>query len=156
MSAGCYDVEARRWEVGPDLVDPEFNPWGEYMAGIQKTAGERIAKIRNQIFSTYEIAVAVVANADTEFGRSLHEPFARALAAAADKFTDMRAKRRAFSDPKSAEEALQMRSSREWKLSDAAFKLLGKYGYSPILKKFSGLSQLIDEAGPDVDVEIAE
>lgn len=34
MSAGCYDVRKKRWEVGPDIVDPEFNPWGAYMAGI--------------------------------------------------------------------------------------------------------------------------
>lgn len=34
MSAGCYDVEERKWLVGPDIVDPDFNPYSELMADV--------------------------------------------------------------------------------------------------------------------------
>lgn len=156
MSAGCYDVLAKRWDAGPDLVDPEFNPWGAYMAGIQKTAGERISKIRNQIFSVYEIAIAVEKNGETEFGKNLRKPFREALASAAELYTEARAERRSFSDPQSEEEALAMRMSDQWKISNAAFKLLDKYGYTPVLRKFSELSELLESSGGELDVEVAQ
>lgn len=102
------------------------------------------------------MAVVVSTNAGTDFGESLRKPFADKLREIAQTYAEARAKRRAFSDPASEEEALARRSSREWKTSDAAFKLLGKYGYVPILREFTKLSDLLDSAGGSLDAEIAE
>ena len=38
MSVGCYDVLTKRWIVGPDFTDQEFNPYSEYYKDIKKTA----------------------------------------------------------------------------------------------------------------------
>lgn len=153
MSAGCYDVGAKRWETGPDLVDPSFNPYGEYMAKIEAEAGKKIAKIRNQIFSLYEMAIVYAKNAGTDFGRNLHKPFADKLDEIAQTYAQARAERRTFSDPQSEEEALRARESEEWKVSNATFKLLDKYGYVPMLRELSQLSEL--QASGELDEEVA-
>ena len=51
--------------------------------------------------------------------------------------------RKVYSTPTSMEEALKFRSSRKWKIADAAFKLFDKYGYMAILKEFTQLNSLI-------------
>lgn len=34
MSVGCYDVIKQRWEVGPEMTDPSFDPYSDYYKDI--------------------------------------------------------------------------------------------------------------------------
>lgn len=52
---------------------------------------------------------------------------------AASLFKKLKKRRKHKSSPKNAEQALQNRKDREWKLVDSAFKLLDKFGYLKIL-----------------------
>ena len=45
--------------------------------------------------------------------------------------------RKVYSSPESLEQALQYRASKKWKVADATFKLMDKFGYLAILKKYS-------------------
>ena len=50
--------------------------------------------------------------------------------------------RKRLSDPTSYEEAMKMRDSKKWKIVDATFKLLDKFGYLAILKDMQQLLNL--------------
>jgi len=65
-------------------------------------------------------------------------------------YEKIRSMRKAYSSPATAEQALQYRKSRKWKIADASFKLFDKYGYTAIMKKFIEDYELASST-PDID-----
>lgn len=155
MSVGCYDLKQNCWLVGPELTDMSFNPYSEYYAEIQSKA-ECLAKdIRNTIFSTYELAIVYKKNLqhNAENLGQYRAELANKLADAVTLYNNIRNMRKVYSTPTSMEEALKFRSSRKWKIADAAFKLFDKYGYMAILKEFTQLNSLIQvQAGIEFEI----
>lgn len=66
-----------------------------------------------------------------------------------------RAMRKVYSSPESAEQALKYRSSMKWKIADAAFKLMDKFGYLAIMKKYAELLELTEAGGIELAAEAA-
>jgi len=64
--------------------------------------------------------------------------------------------RKVYSSPASIEQALKFRSSKKWKIADAAFKLMDKFGYLAILKEYKELKELISTGDGDLAIETAE
>lgn len=149
MSVGCYDFTAQRWLVGPELKDQSFDPYSEYYKEVQAKAEGICASIRNNILSTYEKAVAL---SKMHHGTPVyHETFAQMMVdikKGISLFDSVRKSRKVYSDPMSKEQALTYRASRKWKIADATFKLLDKFGYMQILKQ-------IKEAFNDIGIENA-
>lgn len=146
MSVGCYDVLNKKWEVGPELKDSDFNPYSAYYREVQQKSSRFAKDIRNIIFEVYEKAIAckkmLKGNDSTLFQQTLAE-LKTSLFKAGDLFDDIRKMRKAFSSPTSKEQALEFRSSHKWHVTDAAFKLFDKYGYLAILKAMKTYAQLI-------------
>lgn len=167
MSVGVYDVKNRSWIVGPELKDPSYNPYSELYKDIQAKAGNLIKDIRNKILDVYEKAVVftkvhrsepanelpkdVVDTAQHAFSDLLNS-----LISATDLYENARQMRKVYSSPKSIEQALQFRNSKKWKIADAAFKLMDKFGYLAILKEYKELKELISTGDGDLAIETAE
>lgn len=134
MSVGCYDLLNRRWLVGPDLKDEGFDPYEEYYKSDMRNVKDLIDDIRANILSTYEISIVLLKTTDEKFRKKLEDNFISCLKKCADLFTKLRNHRKLLSSPKTREEALKLRTSREWKIADSSFKLLNKFGYVAILK----------------------
>ena len=56
----------------------------------------------------------------------------------------------------SIEQALKFRNSKKWKIADASFKLMDKFGYLAILKEYKELKELISTGDEDLAIETAE
>lgn len=136
MSVGCYDFFKNKWLVGPELTDPSFNPYSEYYKDILLKSEKTAERIRNMIFSIYEIAVVLKKNFYTDFASSLKPILLERLSKIQALYDSLRQMRKVFSSPASKEEALRNRSDRKWKIADASFKLFDKYGYTAIMKQF--------------------
>lgn len=155
MSVGCYDLTNHKWLVGPEMTDPSFNPYSEYYKEIQMNSEKYAIKIRNMIFSIYEIAVVLKKNIGTEFGKNIREVLVLKLEDVQKLYDELRQMRKVYSSPESEEQALEYRSSRKWKIADASFKLFDKYGYTAILKQFIEDYKLI-QTSHEVDIEVVE
>ena len=49
MSVGCYDFFAKKWLVGPELKDPEFDPYASYFFKDMKNISGSIDSVRSII-----------------------------------------------------------------------------------------------------------
>lgn len=155
MSVGCYNINEHTWIVGPELTDTSFNPYSEFYKEAQAKSEGLVQQIRNMILSIYEIAVVYKKNATTEFASSVRGIFLSKLAEVQKLYDNIRNMRKVYSSPTSAEQALKYRSSRKWKVADAAFKLFDKYGYMAILKQFVADYELMSD--PEiVDAEVVD
>jgi hypothetical protein len=155
MSVGCYDFFSGKWLIGPELTSRDFNPYKEYYAEVQAKSEELAKQIRNIVFSIYEIAVVYKKNMDTDYAQSVRPILVGKLAEVQKLYDSIRAMRKVYSSPQSKEEALKFRSSRKWKIADAAFKLFDKYGYMAIMKQFIEDYKLISGSRV-VDEEVVE
>lgn len=155
MSVGCYDVFTGKWLVGPELTSKDFNPYKEYYTEVQAKSEDLAQQIRNMVFSIYEIAVVYKKNVGTDFAQSVRPILVGKLAEVQKLYDSIRAMRKVYSSPQSEEEALKFRSSRKWKVADAAFKLFDKYGYTAIMKQFIEDYKLISSSAA-VDEEVVE
>lgn len=64
--------------------------------------------------------------------------------------------RKVYSSPKSKEQALKYRSSKKWKVADATFKLMDKFGYLAILKQYKEALEKVDTGDGDLSAEAAQ
>lgn len=154
MSVGCYDVIKQRWEVGPEMTDPSFDPYSDYYKDIQNHAASLLKDIRDSILSIYEQAVALKKMQDggkteTSTYSSTMMLLLKAIDSGTKLFDKIRQSRKVYSSPTSKEEALQFRSSRKWKIADATFKLIDKFGYTKIFKE---LKQLVEDISANENV----
>jgi len=136
MSIGCYDLFNNKWLIGPEFTNINFNPYKEYYKDIQNNSENIFQQIRNMIFSIYELAIICKKNINTDFYVSLRTILVERLSNIQELYDNMRNIRKTYSAPKSKEEAIEFRQSRKWKIADATFKLLDKYGYIAILRQF--------------------
>ena len=142
LSVGCYNLESEEWESGPMLYPDDYDPFAEYYEKIYDTNGELIWGIRDFIMSALEYVQTV----RLSFGKS-SESFKELLGTLPPKIVEWakrllkeaREMRGSLTEPKSREEAFSTKESEEWKVADATFKLLGKFGYISVLKKVSQL-----------------
>lgn len=145
MSIGCYDVLNGKWLVGPEFNPMEFDPYNEYYAEDMKNVSSVIDDIRNVILECFETAIVIRNSKDQDFQRVERKQLRDKLSRAANIFTQARNFRKVFSSPKSEEDALTKRASREWKIADSAFKLLDKFGYLKILRTFTTTIEELNE-----------
>ena len=167
MSIGVYDVKNRNWIVGPELKDPCYNPYSELYKEIQAKAGQLIKDIRDKILDVYEKAVVFTKVHRSEPANELPKDVVdiaqhafsdllNSITAATDLYENARQVRKVYSSPTSIEQALKFRSSKKWKIADAAFKLMDKFGYLAILKDYKELKELISTGDGDLAIETAE
>lgn len=160
MSVGCYDVKNKKWLVGPELKDPSYNPYSELYKDIQAKAGKLINDIRGKVLDVYEKAVVLkkvlTHSSDAQTSEYTFTQFFESLHSAVTLYENARQMRKVYSSPESIEQALQFRSSKKWKIADAAFKLMDKFGYLAILKKYKELDELISNGDNELAIETAE
>jgi len=167
MSVGVYDVKNREWLVGPELKDSSYNPYSELYKEIQAKAGQLIKDIRDKILDVYEKAVVFTKVHRSEptnelpkdvvdIAQHAFSDLLNSITAATDLYESARQMRKVYSSPASIEQALKFRSSKKWKIADAAFKLMDKFGYLAILKEYKELKELISTGDGDLAIETAE
>ena len=167
MSVGVYDVKSRIWIVGPELKDPSYNPYSELYRDIQAKAGQLIKDIRDKILDVYEKAVVFTKVHRSEptnelpkdvvdIAQHAFSDLLNSIIAATDLYENARQMRKVYSSPTSIEQALKFRNSKKWKIADAAFKLMDKFGYLAILKEYKELKELISTGDGDLAIETAE
>ena len=155
MSVGCYNFTEKKWEVGPEMKDKNFDPIAHFYKKGMKIVDDIVQKIRNVILSTYETALIAQKSDDVKFSEDLKKELLKKLSDASRVFKAMKAARSAYAkDPTSKEEALKMRANKKWHQTDAAFKLLDKFGYASILKRLCELNDTVEETG-DIDFVVA-
>lgn len=148
MSVGCYNFTSKKWEVGPEIKDQGFDPIAHFYKKGMKIVDDVVEKIRNVILSTYETALVMQKSEDPKFTEDLQKELLKKLSDAGRIFKAMKVARSAFAkDPQSKEEALKMRADEKWHQTDAAFKLLDKFGYVSILKKYCEFDDYAKETG---------
>lgn len=64
MSVGCYDFLGKRWLVGPDFKDIDFDPYAEYFDNGMKSVDDVIDGIRSIILQMYELSIALLKSHD--------------------------------------------------------------------------------------------
>lgn len=151
MSVGCYDLIAHKWLVGPELADQTFNPYSAYYKDIMAQAESMLKQARDQLLRTYEAAVVCLKSKLPEDAQQL----VAELKASAAMYKTMSSRRKATTAPASAEDALRMRNSKQWKIADATFKLIDKFGYMPIFKSFAEMSMIASSQEIATEVAIA-
>ena len=157
MSVGCYDVIAQRWEVGPDLAPLDYNPVAAWWNIDMKKVEDIVSQMRDVVLRCYETAKALKSvSPGNETFDSIAEMLASYMSEAADLLKKAKEERKINSEPKTKEDAIALRNSDEWKISDTAFKLLDKYGYLAILKKCAELEDRFQEDDSDKQAAAAE
>ena len=158
MSVGCYELLTRKWLVGPEFKDQSYNPYSELYKDIQSKASTIIKKIRSKVLDVYEKAVVLTKvwnENDVQIAQQSKNDMIKSLNSAVQLFESAREMRKVYSSPKSLEQALQYRASKKWKVADATFKLMDKFGYLAILKKYSQLAENTEAVEPDqIAVEV--
>ena len=157
MSVGCYDVLEKRWEVGPELAPLDYNPIASWWDIDMKAVEDLVAQMRDVIFKCYESAKALlqINVADQSFDTVAQTLF-KNVQIAAQLLKDAKEARKIASEPKTKEQALALRNSKEWKISDTSFKLLDKYGYLAVLKTCSDLKDRFQEDASDIQMAAKE
>lgn len=145
MSVGCYDVIQNLWLVGPELKTKNFDPYSEYYSENMKYVKDIIGDIRNIILNCYETATVILNSSNSNFQKSEFQNLVQYLDKSVKIFNSAKQYRKIYSSPKSVEDALKKRESKKWKIADSSFKLLDKFGYLKILKKFSKIYENIKD-----------
>ena len=134
MSVGCYDFLGKRWLVGPEFKQIDFDPYAEYFEKDLKSVDDIIDGVRSIILQMYELSVALLKTKDIKFKTRSGKRLVSTMKKAQKMFNALRKRRAHKSSPKDAKEAIQNRNDKDWQIADSAFKLLDKLGYLKILK----------------------
>lgn len=144
LSVGCYNLENDEWESGPTFYPNDYDPFGEYYEKIYSTHGELIGEIRDYIMSVLEYVYTAgisLEKSNESFKELFGDLSSEIVENAKALLKESRDMRGSLTEPKSKEEAFATKEREEWKVADATFKLLGKFGYISVLKKISKLDQ---------------
>lgn len=148
MSVGCYDIKARQWLTGPELKPAGYDPYKELLPDARKQVDVLVDDIRSAIMKAredaelYLSAVEERSSAVLEFERQLKN----SLFEAKHVWELAKQSRQALSSPESIEDVERLKNSRTWKIADAGFKLMDKFGYLAVLKRLSQLDGEPDTA----------
>ena len=135
MSVGCYNVIEKKWEVGPEMKEQDFDPVSEYYADAMKQVDRILKDVRTEIFEVYELAFVNKKSNDQNFKDDTFKDIFKKLDNISELYKTMKRVRSNFQKPcKSREEALKRRKDRKQHVVDAAFKFLDKFGYLAIMK----------------------
>lgn len=151
MSIGCYDFIADVWMVGPDMKPLDFDPYSEFYDEDMEYVRDIVKDIRINMLDCYETATVILNSTEEDFRKEQFEDLKTKLGQCVEVFKSAKQCRKLYSSPVSVEDALEKRESRKWKIADSAFKLLDKFGYLKILKKFS---DILDVASQDKEADI--
>lgn len=155
LSVGCYDLKENEWLEGPTIYPSDYDPFEKYYEKIYTVNEELIKDIRDFILSVKEYAFTVKLSKDSsdDFKLILKEMISSIIETASTLLEDSRNMRGALTDPKSEDDAASIKENEGWKLSDATFKLLGKFGYISVLKKLSNIENdiSIEEASEKIN-----
>lgn len=166
MSIGCYDLKNDVWLVGPELKDLSYDPYSDLYKDIQKKSHKIIEDVRNIIFDVYEKAVVFtkvhkfepsneLSSNEKDIAQHAFSDLRESLHHAKDLYEQARNTRKIQSSPNSIEQALKFRNDKNWKIADASFKLMDKFGYLAILKKYAELVNDIDTGDGDLSYDVA-
>ena len=159
MSVGCYDFINKRWLVGPEMKDMDFDPYAEYFMKGLKSVDDVIDGVRSIILQMYELSLAVLKSNDQKFVEQAGNKLRAAMSKANKLFGALRKRRSHKSSPKDAKEAKTNRDDKDWKVADSAFKLLDKLGYLGMLKVAAQAIEneaTVDDAAKDIIAAITE
>ena len=160
MSVGCYDLKREQWLVGPELKDQSYDPYSELYKDIKSKSEKLIEGIRTAVMKVYENAVVFkkvdADSQDKDMRQSAFSDFRHSLQDAVEIFDKAREMRKVYSSPKSKEQALKYRNSKKWKVADATFKLMDKFGYLAILKQYKEALKKVDTGDGDLSAEAAQ
>lgn len=149
MSVGCYNFTQKKWEVGPELKKPGFDPISEYYPKGMKLVKTIIDDIRSIILDVYEQAFIMKKTGDERFLKQQEKELYKKISEAGKIYRKMKRARSAYKqDPQSREEALKMRADKKWHVTDASYKFLDKFGYVSILKQFCVYDDAEEEGNP--------
>ena len=143
MSVGCYDFTGRRWLVGPELKPADYDPYADLFSDDMEYVEGILEDVRDVVLRCRELAVAIVDSNDEQFRDGAFESLKAAISEAAGVFRTARDSRKAYSSPRSGEDALRMRGSREWKVADSAFKMMDRFGYIGVLRVLANIDEKI-------------
>lgn len=141
MSVGCFNFTQKKWIVGPELADKSFDPYSQYYDDDMEYVQNVVDDIRSVILNVYELAVVMKKSTDQEFVLSKVQSLKTKLARAEKLFLAMKDSRKTLSAPTDMNDAAEKRVSKKWKIADSAFKLMHKFGYLAILKKYTDISK---------------
>lgn len=163
MSVGCYDLMTRAWMSGPEIYPMDYNPYAEYYDQIQMVLKDRMGNLRNIVLQGYELAMMLfnmrrfnLGEHGDAFYKKIESEFQILCEKAGIFYQELRRVRKTTSEPTSYQEAMKMRASREWHISDATFKMLNKWNYLKVLRYYADQSIPLDEKISNVVQLISE
>jgi hypothetical protein len=146
LSPGFYDIETRKWEKGPKIVPSDYDPYEDFadiaddLRSSVKDADLLFGEIRRDIIDieTIQDAISRMSPEDKAiFLEKLEVKFAE-IQDDISTLVDIKkgwVNARRVTEPASPEEALKdIELAKEWRDSNALFKLIGRYQYITIIK----------------------
>lgn len=138
-SIGCYSVLDGVWEVGPALVDKDFNPYTAYFKKSISHMEDVLPDVRNIILEPYEMSKILC---HVKKDESSYQYLAKKIVALLKKSYDISRVvwgKRNYKLAYSKKAAEKLRFDKTRKIVDAAFKFLEKFGYISILRDYAQL-----------------
>lgn len=155
MSDGCYDFISQKWLVGPEIKNDTYDPYSKYYLDIKKNIDTFIVELRNNILALYEKScILYKLKSNSEIKPYIIKEFISLIYRGISLFDKIRKIRKIYSSPTSVEQALEFKHTKKWKVADATFKLLNKYGYTQIFKQIKDLMESFDGDNIDLVVEL--
>lgn len=151
-SIGCYNVLDGVWEVGPTLVDKDFNPYSAYFKKSLENIEDVISDVRNIILEPYELAKVIMhIDKDDHLYRQLAKQLIQLLKKSYDISKVVWGRRNYKKVAHDKKTASKIRNDKTKKIIDASFKLLEKFGYISILRDFVKAWEKFEDRRIDVD-----
>jgi len=151
-SIGCYNVLDGVWEVGPTLVDKDFNPYSAYFKKSLENIEDVISDVRNIILEPYELAKVIMhIDKDDHLYRQLAKQLIQLLKKSYDISKVVWGRRNYKKVAHDKKTASKIRNDKTKKIIDASFKLLEKFGYISILRDFVKAWEKFEDRRMDVD-----
>jgi hypothetical protein len=151
LSPGYYDINTRKWRKGPKLVPTNYDPYEDFsdiadeLKATVQDADLLLGEIRRDIIDVEVIQKAIEKMSSEDKKKFLTKLEAKYAEIEADikKLLDMKKDwvgKRRVTEPVSPEEALKdVELAKEWRDSNALFKLIGRYQYITIIKALKNI-----------------
>jgi len=162
LSPGFYDITNHKWIKGPKIVPQDYDPYDDFsdladdLRSSVKDTDLIIGELKRDVidFETIQKAVAKMSPENKKKFLAQLESKLKEITIAITSLLKHKdkwvANRRLVSDPVTPEQALKdVELSKQWRDSNAMFKLIGRYQYVTLIKALKELLQDDGEVTPD-------